>query len=244
MRIFSPPHFSALLLFMLSHAAQAAETEILHDTLTISGESKVKVKARIADVRLLVQEDGRSALEVQQAIAKLAAPVIEGLRALKADRVEGGDLMIYPQYGKDNSNVIVGYRGQSSITFSAPADYAGTLIDAAIEAGANQVQGVSLRADREDVAHAREQALQEAAAMALREAKTVLTALGLEQRAIDAVTVHSPDAVNPIHPALYKASLESSSTKVLEEEQEVTANLTLRILYGRGGKGNALSIIQ
>lgn len=225
-------------LLFVTAVATAEEQDSVHSVLTVSADGQVKVRARIADVRLSVQVDGRSAVEVQQSLARLSGPVIESLRALKADQVEGGDMMIYPQYGKDNPTVIMGYRGQSSIHFSAPADHAGELIDAAISAGANQLQNVSLRADPDDLAEARRQALKDAAQAALREAKTVLDALGLEQKAIDRVTVNAAGGGGPIYPALYRvtamADHRESNTQVLEQEQDVTASLTLRILYGQG----------
>lgn len=225
-------------LLFVTAVATAEEQDSAHNVLTVSADGQVKVRARIADVRLSVQVDGRSAVEVQQSLARLSGPVMESLRALKADHVEGGDMMIYPQYGKDNPTVIMGYRGQSSIHFSAPADHAGELIDAAISAGASQLQNVSLRADMDDLAEARKQALKDAAQAALREAKTVLDALDLEQKAIDRVTVNAAGGGGPIYPALYRvtamADHRESNTQVLEQEQDVTASLTLRILYGQG----------
>lgn len=215
--------------------ALADETNIVPNVLTVSAEGKVKVRARIADVRMTVQVDGRSAIEVQQELARHVSPVIEALRGLKADDIEAAEITITPQHGKENPQLIIGYRGQSTITFSALAEQAGGLIDAAIGAGANQLQSVSLRVDDQEIAEARGQALKDASRIAQKEAKLVLDALGLEQKAIYQVTVNGPGA-GPVYPTLYRASpgmaaMQSFNTEVLEQEQDVRASLTLLILY-------------
>lgn len=220
---------SLCLLPMFVFAADQAATDIM----TVIGNGRVVVLATVAEVRLAVEADGRSAQDVQGTLASKSQPVVDMLKTAKVTKLESGTINIYPQYSKGMPSVVVGYQGSNTIKFETSVKEAGKLTDAALKVGANSVQGISMRPEEEVLTQARAEALRGAIDNALRDANIVLSALKLKFIGITQVDVAPENRYTPVYERQFKAMATESapSTEVLEQEQEVNATVTLQIRY-------------
>lgn len=209
--------------------------------LIASGQGKTTVKATIADINVGIDVQGRTALDVQQSLADKLKPVLSKLRDLKADKLETGTMNIYPEYNypKEKQPVLTGYRGHIDISFNTEAAKAGTFIDEAIKAGANQMQGYTVKPTDETIKEARLNSLKLACMNALSEANAVIGFLGLENKGILQVSIDQTHTPTPIF-RNYKMAMATPeaapSTEITEQEQDITASVTLHIQINDGSR--------
>jgi uncharacterized protein YggE len=194
----------------------------------------VTVKADIADVRLGIEVEERTALVVQSTLAKRLSQLLEGLKSPKIEKLETGMMEIYPEYTSSNPPEIKSYRGAIDINFSSPSDIAGDFIGKAFEAGANQLRQVTLRPSDTILEEARLKALKDACKNALLQAEIVLEALALKEKEIMNVTVQPSEFPSPIFrnaQPVMMAMKENPTMKILEGEQTINSQINLSIEF-------------
>ena len=132
--------------------AQTAESSALPRTITVVGEGKVRIKPDVAQTTIGV--DVRKST-VKEASGEAKTVMEQVLKALKAQGIEDKDIQtsgfsIYvesPPYNPDGTSVekaqpIYHVTNQVSVIIR-DLDKVGTVLDAAIEAGANNMYGVN-----------------------------------------------------------------------------------------------------
>ncbi|MDP1835792.1 MAG: SIMPL domain-containing protein [Chlamydiales bacterium] len=216
--------------------APLSADEDLHNyrILSVVGQGKTKVMATISDVELGVEVQGKTAQEVQRALAQQIRPVIDMLKKEKVEKLQTGSINITPQWSTGSPAVVVGYTGFNSISFSAPVDKAGALIDASIKAGANRLQNLVQRPDDEILRNAHDTAITDAIQDAQAQANAALAALGLKQRLIARVTVAPFNGSGPYYHYAYREmsmNAAAAKTEVMPQEQNITSTVTLEIEY-------------
>ncbi len=147
----------------------------------VTGDAVVQAQPDTAILNVSVVTQSRRALDAQTDNANKSDAVI---RAVKASAGTGAEVKtsgynLQPQrvYKENQPPTIVGYEARNTVTVTlSDLTKVGAVIDAASQAGANNVDSVAftLRKDRP----AREQALAEATREALSKAQTVAQALG------------------------------------------------------------------
>src|ERR1700728_612033 len=184
-----------LLSWMIISSAFADEAPPL---LTVMGQGKTTVKATLADIRMGIEVDGKTAVEVQQALADRLKPVLDAVKRLKQEKVETSSMNIIPEYNKNEPPQIVGYRGVVEISMTRDAAQAGELIDEIFKAGANRLVSISMKPSEADLHDARNASLQKACVNALEEADIVAKALNLTTKGIRNVDIESGVTPGPI----------------------------------------------
>ncbi len=166
--------------------------------ITVGGLGSVSATPDQAEFSFGVERQARTA---QQAFADTSAAMNKVVTALKAAGIAAADIQtqhvsISPRYS-DDGQTIVGYSASSSVSAKLKnLDRSGAVIDAAVNAGANQVSGPSLSvADR---TQRYQQALRAAVADARAKAQALATASGLTLGGI--VTVVEGGAAPPPMP--------------------------------------------
>jgi hypothetical protein len=161
-----------------------AETQ----AITVSGLGSISAVPDQAEFSFGVEKQARTA---QAAFADATAAMNKVIAALKAAGIAAADIQtqhvsISPRYSEDGQS-IVGYSASSAVSAKLKKlDSAGTVIDASVTAGANQVFGPSLSvADR---TQRYQQALRNAIADARAKAQALAAASGLTLGSIQAVT--------------------------------------------------------
>lgn len=162
-------------------------------TLTVTGSGQVSVAPETATVRLGVQERAASAEEALGAVSAKTDRVVAALRALGLPEatIQTQSLTVFPvQERPDPSGATppTAYQASSILTIELErVQQAGPAIDAAIGAGANQVQGVQF--GLRDEAAARQRAIAAAVRKAQAEAQTLANALGVTLGPVQQATV-------------------------------------------------------
>jgi uncharacterized protein YggE len=147
----------------------------------VTGDSIVQAQPDTAILSISVVTQAKQAIDAQQ---QNAAKTESLIKALKASVGAGAEIktsgyMLHPQrvYKEGQPPTISGYEARNSVTVTiAELNRIGAVIDAAGQAGANDIGGISftLRQDRP----ARNSALQQATREAMSKAEVIAQALG------------------------------------------------------------------
>jgi len=204
-------------------------------TIRVSGHGTAKTPPDRGRIAVSVTTRAASAREATETNARISKEVLAKLRQSVAAPGEVGtagyDLQPLYDYGQDGTPVrspkITGYSSTNRFAI-VTADLAGigALIDAAIAAGANQIDSVSFfLADEES---ARQQALTEAGRKARAEAETV--ARSLDVRLGDVLDASSATTVTPL-PMFGRATMAmeaaAAPTEVVPGSLEIGADVTV-----------------
>lgn len=147
----------------------------------VAGDSIVQAQPDTAIVTVSVVTQNRQALAAQQDNAAKTDAVVRALKAAAGSgaEVKTSGYSVQPQrvYKEGQPPTITGYEARNSVTVTlSDLTKVGSVIDAAAQAGANDVAGISftLRQDRQ----ARDRALSEATREAVSKAQVIASALG------------------------------------------------------------------
>ncbi|MGB3308930.1 MAG: SIMPL domain-containing protein [Nodosilinea sp.] len=203
-------------------------------TLTVTGQGEESVQTTKTQVELGVDVQGTDAAAVQREVAQRTSAVVELLRSRSVEKLETTGIQLSPRYNYENGRQdVIGYTGSNTVSFRMPTESVGSLIDDAVNAGANQIRGVSFVADDDTLEAARQQALREAVEDAQAQAGVVLGSLNLRSQEIVSIQINGAAPPMPV-PMARRAELSAqsdASTPVIGGEQTVEARVTLQIRY-------------
>ncbi len=190
----------ALALLLTPFAALAEDTEV-----TVSGTGVINIKPDTATIMLGVSETAQGAVEAQATVNEKIAAVKEALTGAGAkDRdISVSDLSVWGNYDySGDTQKLTGYTASHTLNITtADMDAVGPLIDAALGAGANQLQGVSFTAENNDAAY--DQALKLAFEKAREKAEVLAAAAGMKLGALESLAEGSVDSYGPYINAKY-----------------------------------------
>lgn len=191
--------------------------------ITVTGVGRVNTVPDEAEFSLGITTNGRSARGALSANSERMRALIESLKAAGvAERdIQTRDVSVgsgYDPNGRSDEFV-------ASNTVSVlirDLDRAGTVLDAATRAGANNVYGPSLtRSNREGL---EAKALEDAVANARKRAKTLAEAAGVDLGAVTAITETAPEVYGGAVRAL---DASSASAPIEKGTQEIQASVTV-----------------
>jgi len=147
----------------------------------VAGDSIVQAQPDTAILMIAVVTQGRRAIDAQQENATRTDAVVKALKAAAGPGAEaktsGYSLQPMRVYKEGQPPTITGYEARNSVTLTTgELNKLGAIIDAAAQAGSNDVSGISftLRQDRP----ARDRALSEATREAMSKAQVIAQSLG------------------------------------------------------------------
>ncbi|MBD2234308.1 SIMPL domain-containing protein [Phormidium tenue FACHB-1052] len=204
-------------------------------TLTVTGQGEESVPTTKTQVDLGVDVQGTDAEAVQREVAQRTAAVVELLRSRGVEKLETTGIQLSPRYNyEDGRTDVIGYSGSNTVSFRVPTESAGSLLDDAVNAGANQIRSVSFVAEDAALEAARQQALREAVEDAQSQAGVVLGSLNLRSQEIVSIQINGaapPMPVPMLRRAEYGGMQADASTPVVGGDQTVQAQVTLQIRY-------------
>ena len=201
-----------------SHAAGSSDPPAR--TITVTGTGTATSTPRRATLSFGVQTQ---ALTAKAALAQNGAEmrrVIAALQAAGAKDIATQTVSLSSVYG-DNQQ-LQGYTAVNSVSATVTYAAAGITIDAAVDAGANQVYGPSPLADDLDALY--KKALADAVANARDHAETLAEAAGAK---VGAVTSISEGGSAPVPIQYEKVAATADSTPVVAAPQETTATVVV-----------------
>ncbi|MDM7327170.1 MAG: SIMPL domain-containing protein [Thermosynechococcus sp. Uc] len=211
-------------------AKQPAVGQQAQRILTVTGRGTEAISATLAQVSLGVEVQGRTAQEVQQEVARRANAVLAVLRTREVSQLQTTGLSLTPNYQyTNNQRILVGYIGRNTVSFRIASDRVGSLLDAAVQAGATTIENISFTAPEATIAAAQRTALQRATQEAQSQAQAVLSVLNLQPRQV--MSIQISQTTPPPRPFAVRAATMAESTPVVSGELQVEASVTLQINY-------------
>ena len=181
------------------------------DTVTTNGHGVITAVPDTATVSAGVRTDGATAAAALAANARSMNAVIAALKAAGGDEIQTQQVSLYPTTDPQGGKV-TGYTAQNTVSAKAKIAGAGALIDAAVGAGANTVDGPSLGLSDQDAlyrealkkavqdARAKAVALADAGGFGVGPVSTVVEQGATGQPVFSPVALAAKDASTPIEP--------------------------------------------
>src|SRR5918996_1708475 len=160
------------------------------DTITVTGIGSVAAVPNEAQMSFGVETRGQTARAAVSANADAARRVINALRQAGARELATQYVSVYPVSGENGR--MDGYSATNSVSAVSDVDDAPALVDAAVEAGANQVSGPSMSSSNA------EELYRQALAKAVEEARARAEILARSaDRSLGAITSISESGAEP-----------------------------------------------
>ena len=222
-------------------------------TLSTSGTATTMAKPDKVSVTLGVETNGTTAQEASTANANLTADVLAALEGLgiPEEQISTSGYQVYPVYDYSdpvnvckvmegypippecyvNGNTITGYKASNSLTVTL--DVAGNIdggkvIDTAIAAGANNVNGVYFFISSEQQEEIRDGLIGKALENAKHRADVAANAVGMEVSGVKSINLN--DVYFPYFNTGFDSTLsEGAPTQLQPGQQEVT--MTVSVVY-------------
>jgi len=186
----------------------------------VTGDSIVTAQPDTATLIISVVTQAKRAIDAQQENAAKSDAVSRAVKsAIPAAEIKTSSYSVQPQrvYRENQPPTITGYEARNTVTVTlSDLKKVGTVIDAASQAGANDIGGVmfTLKQDRP----ARDQALSEATREAVSKARVIAQALG--GRVVRIAEVQE-EGFRPPQPILQSEGLMRSAAKDMATPIEV-----------------------
>ena len=202
--------------------------------LTVSGTGETRVAPDLATVRLGVTRQDDTARGAQAKVSDVAQKILEGVKAVGIDpkQIQTSQLSLSPIYAQPKPGEeaqpprVIAYIASNFVTVRVEKlSLVGDVIDAALKAGANQLDSLQfgLRNDRA----ARREALTAAATEAAEKAKVLAAALGVTL--VRVLSVQEAGGYSP-QPFMERSMMArgDAGTPVSPGEVQVSASVTVR----------------
>jgi len=201
-------------------------------TIVVTASASVSVTPDRARLRFAIETQAGSAAEATAANAEITEAAIASLRPFVGDdgSLATSSFAVGPIYGSDGSRSVVGFRTSNALVVVLDdLDAVGRAIDAAIDAGANRVDGLTFFAADTETAYL--EALTRATSRARREAQVLASASGADLGRI--VSLQSTGSGRPT-PVMMAESFARADTPIEPGDQSIGASVRLEIqLLGR-----------
>ena len=212
----------------------AMAQERLLRTLTVTGSGVERIATTMSQVQLGVEIQGKTALEVQEEVARRSSAVVQLLRSRNVEKLQTTGIQLNPVYSYENNvQSLQGYSGTNTVSFRVANERAGAILDDAVKAGATRIDGVSFTAADSAISEAQKKALREATQEAQQQADAVFSVLNLSRKDIVNIQINGATPPPPMLVQFEKniAAGDVAQTPVIGGEQEVHASVTLQISY-------------
>lgn len=221
------------------HAVEDAIVSRDTTRLTVTGTATVRAPADRARLQVAVETEAGTAEGAARENASRMSAVVDRVRGvLGADaQIETSGYRLTPRYAQPSDRErppeIAGYQAVNQLSVVvANVDGVGAVLDAALDAGANRVTGLSFFAS--DTESLRLDALREATASARAEADVVAGSLGLRLLTPEHVQTSSR-SVAPGFRVMAEAAM-AVDTPIESGSESVTATVTITYRLVPGGR--------
>jgi hypothetical protein len=212
------------------HLGRSA-TSSTGSTITVTGNGTVDATPDQASFGFGVTTNGATAAEALSRNSSQAHAIIDALKKAGAGSsdIQTTEVSLWPRTSK-NGRVITGYQASNSVQVTAGLGRSGALVDAAVGAGANNVDGPNL--DTADRSSLYDEALKQAVVEAKGKAQSIAAAAGLTLGS--QLKVREGGQSGPI---VYTQALEAAPVKAAPPieagTQKIEASVT--VTYSAGG---------
>jgi uncharacterized protein YggE len=191
--------------------------------ITVTGNGTVDATPDRASFNFGVTTQGPTAADALSRNAAQARAIIDALKRAGTDSsdIQTTQVSLWPQTSSDGTQ-ITGYQASNSVQVTAGLDRSGALVDAAVRAGANNVDGPSL--DTADKASLYAEALKKAVGDAKTKAQALADGAGLTLGPLQKVE-EGDNAAQPM--PMYAAAHDAVSVPIEAGTQQIQASVTV-----------------
>lgn len=219
-------------------AAAEAAGALNEPTLTVTGHGESYATPDLAVVRVGATAQADEAAAAQASVNKVVQATVARLKAIGIDakQLSTATVTLSPMYSGQEPRRpgeapppphVVGYQASNSIRVEVTdIQRVGEVIDAAVKAGANQIEGVSF--ELKDQGAARASALQRAVSDAEMKAKVIAEAMRVR---LDTVAEVNEGGVQPIYPQPQMRTMLAQDVGSPIEPGQVRVNATVTVRY-------------
>jgi uncharacterized protein len=227
------------LLCLVASAAMAQDRPPPVPSIVVSGHGQIQAAPDLATVRVGIQSRASTAAEAQRTANETMQRLLQRTMALGVERkdIQTTQLSLYPtqehQPGRPNEFRWIYIASNVVSVRLTNFELIGRVVDAAIESGANNIQGVdfSLQNDRE----AQAEALRQAVASARSRAEAIASALGVALGEPLEVQEGGAAMIPPPMPMMRGMAMEAGAgTPVEPGELTIRATVSIRFAIRRG----------
>ncbi len=234
--MYKPMKIFVLALLVLTTAlpaAWAAEKNTGNTEIQVNGSHQEEIAPDIAFINLGTVTEAETVTEAQTKNAAVADRVHSQLTSLgiKSEYIKTANYSVTPLYTNDDSGrrlqTVKGYQVTNSIIVTVAADKAGETIDAALQAGANQVNSIRFGSRTEsDVKNA---ALAQAVRDALGKADAIAAALNKRVVKVTSVNENGVNLQSPEVATRLYAKADLASTPISAGLLLLSANVQVTV---------------
>lgn len=212
-------------------------------TVTVTGDAEVSVAPDRAVLRFGSVSRGDTAASAQDSVNTAMQRVIDAIRRLEIaeKNIATSGITLSPFYitegpAQGREPRIAGFEARNTITVTLDNDLArvGPVLDAAIKAGANEVQGVTF--ELKDETDARSRALRQAVQNARAKADAIAAGLGMR---IAGVVEAAESGAAPIRPMMLGRAVAMEAANAPVQPGQVQVHGSVTIVYSLSGGGEA-----
>ena len=216
-------------------AAQEMRSPILPDgtVLEVNAEGHSTRVPDLAVIQAGVVSQAATAAEAMRDNSARMASVLAALRkAGVAERdIQTARIALTPQYryAENQPPVITGYQASNQVSVRfRDVGKSGTILDALVREGANNISGPNLTIDKPETAL--DEARTDAIRTARARAQLYAQAAGLRVDRIVSISENGGSMPPPMPIVAYRARAEAADTQIVAGERELSVNVTVRFL--------------
>lgn len=206
-------------------------TEAAPDVITVSAEGKASATPDALDATLSVRVKAADTQSAQTQAAEAATAVIDVLveGGVEKENLQAGTVSLNPTFDYTDAGTIpTGYEATQTITVTfTDLATAGSLLDAAVQAGGNAVVINATNLVVLDQAKAMEAARDEAIEIARSKAEQYAKALGFELGAVASVTESTQGSYPPIAYSMAEDAGGAPSTPIEAGSTDIGVSVTI-----------------
>ena len=227
-----------------AYAQQVPYLQSQPNTISVTGQASESVNPDLVSIQLGVDTQAKNAQNAtsqnaQEMNATVAA--IENL-GITTSEINTSSFTISPIYnntgqyaGYDGSNQLLGYKVSNTILIqTTKLELAGSILDTAVDAGANRVDDVSFTLSPQKAQEVKDSLLENAILDAQSRAQKALSPLGQKIIGVQTVTLSEFNVPppGPLYQGRFMSAMAAPATPIFTSSQEITTTVNVTFLIG------------
>jgi len=206
--------------------------------VSTSATAHRRIPNTVVDVSVGIQTQGADASSVSRDLAQRSQTLLEWLRGQGAERLATDQVSFQPQTHEEKSGQqkIVGYTGNTSVSFRTTPEKVGAILSGVLEHGANTIQQTSYAPKEEDQDKVRKELAQEATRTAVAQGNAVADAAGTHVIGVREVNVEPGGIIRPMPMMRMQAMAATAAAPPMATEageQDISVTVSVRLTVSR-----------
>ena len=206
--------------------------------VSTSATAHRRIPNTVADVSVGIQTQGVDPSSVSRDLAQRSQTLLEWLRGQGADRLATDQISFQPQTHeeKNGQQKIVGYTGNTSVSFRTTPEKVGAILSGVLDHGANTIQQTSYAPKEEEQDKVRKELAQEATRTAVAQGEAVADAAGTHVIGVREVNVEPSGGFRPMPMMRMQAmSADAKLTPMATEagDQDISVTVSVKLTVSR-----------